>query len=69
MPNQLSLNGKLNTKITLPFNHPNRKPIEVFELIENKLQDIGLKTLLFLTNIKEIKMEISKNRAGIIINL
>ncbi|ODS30174.1 MAG: hypothetical protein SCARUB_04717 [Candidatus Scalindua rubra] len=60
LPNQLSLNGKLNTKITLPFNHPNRKPIEVFELIENKLQDIGLKTLLFLTNIKEIKWKSPK---------
>lgn len=57
LPNALTLNGSINTKITLPFNHPNRKPNEVFELVENKLHDIGLKTLLFLSNIKEIKWD------------
>lgn len=57
LPNALEVREIKNTKITLPFNHPNRKSNEVFKLVENKLQNIGLKTLLFLTNIKEIKWE------------
>jgi len=55
LPHSLSLNGKKGTRIKLPFDHPIRGQGEVFELVDNKLQDIGLKTLLFLTNIKEIK--------------
>lgn len=55
LPHSLSLNGKSGTRIKLPFNHPIRERGEVFELVEKKLQDIGLKTLLFLSNIKEIK--------------
>lgn len=55
LPKSLSLNGSAGTTVRLPFNHPIREQNEIFELVENKLQDIGLKTLLFLTNIKEIK--------------
>jgi hypothetical protein len=43
------------TKIVLPFNHERRSPKEVYELVSNKLESIGLKTLLFLRNIEEIK--------------
>lgn len=55
IPEPLTSNGIKGTKINLPFNHPVRGKEEVYSLIENKLQDIGLKTLLFLSNIKEIK--------------
>jgi len=55
LPKSLSLNGSAGTTVRLPFNHPIREQNEIFELVENKLQDIGLKTLLFLSNIKEIK--------------
>ena len=43
------------TKITLPFNHKFRLKKEIFELVKNKLEDIGLKSLLFLRNIDEVK--------------
>lgn len=43
------------TLIRLPFNHKLRSPKEVFMLISKKLENIGLKTLLFLKNIEEIK--------------
>lgn len=46
-----------NTNITLPFNHSKRSKSEVFQLIENKLENIGLTTLLFLSNIEEIKWQ------------
>lgn len=55
LPKSLSLNGNAGTTVRLPFNHPIREQNEIFKLVENKLQDIGLKTLLFLSNIKEIK--------------
>jgi hypothetical protein len=45
------------TKITLPFNHKLRSKEEVFNLISAKLENIGLKTLLFVKNIKGIKWE------------
>jgi len=48
-------NNKSGTKISLPFNHKFRSKEEVFYLISKKLEDIGLKTLLFLQNINEIK--------------
>jgi hypothetical protein len=55
LPKSLSLNGSAGTTVRLPFNHPIREQNEIFILVENKLKDIGLKTLLFLSNIKEIK--------------
>jgi hypothetical protein len=45
------------TLIRLPFNHKSRSPKEVLTLISHKLENIGLKTLLFLKNIKEIKWQ------------
>lgn len=46
-----------NTLIRLPFNHYLRSKEEVFNLIHKKLENIGLKTLLFLKNINEIKWQ------------
>jgi hypothetical protein len=43
------------TLIRLPFNHKMRSEKEVFDLVCKKLENIGLKTLLFLKNIDEIK--------------
>lgn len=43
------------TLIRLPFNHKLRSKDEVFDLVRKKLENIGLKTLLFLKNIAEIK--------------
>lgn len=43
------------TKIVLPFNHERRPCKEAYELVSKKLESIGLKTLLFLRNIEEIK--------------
>jgi hypothetical protein len=45
------------TLIRLPFNHKLRSSREVFTLIYKKLENIGLKTLLFLKNIEEIKWQ------------
>lgn len=45
------------TKIVLPFNHELRLREEVYSLTSKKLEAIGLKTLLFLKNIEEIKWQ------------
>jgi hypothetical protein len=45
------------TLIRIPFNHKYRSQQEVFELVHNRLQNLGLKTLLFLKNIEEIKWQ------------
>lgn len=42
------------TLISLPFNHRNRKE-KAFHIVLDKLSNLGLKTLLFLKNIKEIQ--------------
>lgn len=42
------------TLITLPFNHRRRKE-KAFHIVSDKLRNLGLKTLLFLRNIKEIQ--------------
>lgn len=44
------------TLIALPFNHRNRKE-KAFHIVLDKLSNLGLKTLLFLKNIKEIQWE------------
>ena len=46
------------TLIRLPFNHKLRHQEEIFALVSKKLENIGLKTLLFLKNIKGIKWQI-----------
>jgi hypothetical protein len=50
--NNEQINGTL---IRLPFNHKLRSLKEVFTLIAKKLENIGLRTLLFLKNIEEIR--------------
>ena len=42
------------TLITLPFNHRKRRE-KAFHIVSDKLRNLGLKTLLFLRNIKEIQ--------------
>lgn len=55
VPSAVSNNEQVNeTLIRLPFNHKSRSPKEVFTLISKKLENMGLKTLLFLKNIEEI---------------
>jgi hypothetical protein len=54
IPSVLSNVENTKTLIILPFNHPTRSENEVFELINTKIQGIGLKTLLFLRNINRI---------------
>lgn len=51
----------LQTLIRLPFNHPFRSPEECFALIDKRLKNLGLKTLLFLKNIEEIKWQTSSS--------
>ena len=43
------------TLISLPFNHKSRSPEEIFELTLKRLENLGLKTMLFLKNIEEIQ--------------
>lgn len=57
IPSLIDNNAIKETLIVLPFNHPSRTEEEVFEIISKKLESIGLKTLLFLKNIKEIKWQ------------
>jgi hypothetical protein len=45
------------TLIRLPFNHKLRSHKEVFTLVSKKLENIGLKIMLFLKNIEEIKWQ------------
>lgn len=55
LPTQIEpLPNVAKTRIILPFNHQTRPPEQVYSLIQIKLQDIGLKTLLFLKNIEDI---------------
>ncbi|MBN1969029.1 MAG: DUF3883 domain-containing protein [Candidatus Delongbacteria bacterium] len=60
IPLLIENNGIKETLIVLPFNHPSRSENEVFEIINKKLESIGLKTLLFLKNIREIKWQTPK---------
>lgn len=50
------------TKLVFPFNHKTRKREEVFNLVKRRLKDIGLHTLLFLTNIEKIEWKIGKDK-------
>ena len=43
------------TLIRLPFNHRKRSQEEIFELTSKRLENLGLKTMLFLKNIEEIQ--------------
>lgn len=57
IPSAIENDGSKQTQIILPFNHPSRTNEEVFEIISRKLESIGLKTLLFLKNLEEIKWQ------------
>ncbi len=63
IPSLIDNNGITETLIVLPFNHPSRTEDEVFEIVSKKLESIGLKTLLFLKNVKEIKWK-TPNKKG-----
>ena len=59
IPSEINDNGQIsNTLIQLPFNHAHRTKEEVFHLVSERLKNLGLKTLLFLKNIREIRWEI-----------
>jgi uncharacterized protein DUF3883 len=60
IPSLIDNNWINETLIVLPFNHPSRTEDEVFEIVSKKLESIGLKTLLFLKNIEEIKWQTPK---------
>jgi hypothetical protein len=56
VPVEIIINGlKEGTLIRLPFNHKFRPKEAICDLVYKKLENIGLKTLLFLRNIEEIK--------------
>lgn len=60
IPSIIDNNRITGTLIVLPFNHPSRSKNEVFEFVSKKLESIGLKTLLFLKNIREIRWQTPK---------
>lgn len=45
------------TKIVLPFAHPKRSQSTIYDLVRNRLKNLGLNSLLFLRYIREIKWE------------
>jgi len=56
VPVPINSEEKINkTLIRLPFNHKFRSSQEIFSLTKKKLENLELKTLLFLKNIEEIK--------------
>ncbi|MBU0567457.1 DUF3883 domain-containing protein [bacterium] len=58
IPSAIESNNQISdTKISLPFNHKSRQKDEVFSLVNERLKELGLKTLLFLKNIEEIQWE------------
>lgn len=55
-------NGNIDdTKIIIPFNHSLRSKKDVYGLISSKLENIGLKTILFLHNIEIINWKTNSN--------
>ncbi len=57
VPSEVDSEYSSGTTIILPFNHDKRSKEEVFKLVDKKLVNIGLETLLFLTHIKKIQWE------------
>ena len=47
-------NNKQETVIILPFNHPGRTPDYIYSNLQKRLSELGLETLMFLSNIDEI---------------
>lgn len=52
-----------NTKIILPFNHRTRNTDLVYSIIEKKFENIGLISILFLSNIQSIEWN-TKSKGG-----
>ncbi len=46
------------TLIELPFNHPERSPQSIYKIIKNRIEDLGMITLLFLKNIEFISWNV-----------
>lgn len=57
IPTEVELKKVQGTLISLPFNHTTRSAKEVYALISDKLENINLKTMLFLNNIDEIRWQ------------
>lgn len=55
---------KEGTLIRLPFNHKFRPKEDIYNLVDKKLKNIGLKTLLFLRNIEEVRWSSLYERRG-----
>ncbi|HBE44520.1 MAG TPA: hypothetical protein DDW17_03460 [Deltaproteobacteria bacterium] len=53
-----STTQKNETLIKIPFNHKYRSREEIFTLIHKRLENLRLRTLLFLKNIEEIRWQI-----------
>jgi len=64
VPEILDTSLKSRTKIVLPFNHRIRGTKEVFNLVADRLKNIGETTLLFLENIQEINWFINNEESG-----
>ena len=55
----------LGTRFILPFDHPDLSPASAFKLIAARLEDLGVRTLLFLNSIKTIGYDIQHGESGI----
>jgi hypothetical protein len=64
VPEKLNNSLKSRTKIVLPFDHRIRGTKEVFNLVADRLKNIGEITLLFLENIQEINWFINNEESG-----
>ncbi|MDD3538923.1 MAG: hypothetical protein PHQ06_02020 [Atribacterota bacterium] len=60
IPKPLDISGTIHrneTLIRIPFNHEDRSRDEIFALISKRLENLGLKTFLFLENIEQIEWQ------------
>lgn len=53
------------TWIIIPFNHPTRTSEEIYEKVRHRLNEMGLETLLFLSDIEKIEFKINHNLEGV----
>ena len=52
------------TLFVFPFNHPEKPAPDIFKKIKNRLNDLGIRTLLFLDEIDQIVWNLEGKRAG-----
>ena len=64
VPEKLNNSLKSRTKFVLPFDHRIRGTKEVFNLVADRLKNIGETTLLFIENIQEINWFINNEESG-----